>query len=500
MGRFDKRVAVNHRRTSGLALWAALAGLLASCSEPPSGAASSLSSIDCPEHDIGGEVYCRELMVPEDRRVADGRQIPIRIMVLAATGDSRQPDPLLVIPGGPGQSAIAAPNLRGFFAEFFAPVRKHRDVVLVDQRGTGGSNPLLLQPSAELLYARTDVNLPPAWGRAALPRLSELADLARYTTADAAFDLDAVRSALQAQRINLYGTSYGTRVAQYYLKRFGEHARSAVLKAVSPPGDNIALSYGSKPQRSLELLFDLCTADPACNDAFPELRTQLHDVLARLEQAPVSVDITHPQTGAPSTFQVTRGNFAFGIRVQMMNTYGFVGLPALISDAHAGDFSSWAAFLSQIPAVYSTQLYGGMTFSVIATEDASRLNEAAIRADADDTLIGDTLARSFLEVAEFWPHGEAPDDLFAPLVSDVPVLLVSGALDPATPPEGANAMLPGLPNGRHIVFTGGSHSAANFDGLPEIMATFIDQGSIDDVDLDAVRSNRLPPFAVGESD
>ncbi|MEM8548435.1 MAG: alpha/beta fold hydrolase [Pseudomonadota bacterium] len=461
-------------------------------------AADRLADMECPAHEITGTVSCHSLSVAENPAVVDGRRIPIRLMVLAATGNTVEPDPLVIIPGGPGQSAIAATNLRIFFSNYFAPIREHRDIVLVDQRGVGGSNPLALQPSADTLFVRTDVNLPPEWGRAALPSLQERADLRQYTTARAVTDLDAVRNALSAERINLYATSYGTRVAQYYIKRYGDRVRTAILKGVSPPDDNIVLSYGRKPQQALNKLFAMCVADAVCNDAYPDLGQQLDAVLDRLAKEPVTVNIEHPITGEPATFQITRGNFAFGVRTQMMNAFAFARLPQLIAAANGGEFDSWAQFLPRVPALYAAQLYGGMTFSVIATEDVPRATQAAVTAEAESTLIGAKLAKTFLELQSFWPAGEAPDDLFAPLRSNVPILLVSGALDPATPPEGAAAMLPGLPNSRHIIFPGGSHSAANFDGLDQIMADFISEGSVGHLDLSAATMNRPLAFDIAD--
>ncbi len=479
-------------------LWVVALQAVAACSTVSNAdSENTLQATECPSHNISGEVYCRFLLVAENPDVPLGRRIPIRIMVLRATGAAPDPDPLLIIPGGPGQSAIEAPNLRTFFSSYFAPIRVHRDLILVDQRGVGGSNPLPLDPAPELLYARTDMNLAPEWGRAALPRLEEQADLTQYTTARAVDDLDAVRRALQVEKINLYATSYGTRVAQHYIKRYGSKVRSAILKGVSPPDDNIALSYGREPQRALDLLFQLCTNDAACSEANPDLRGQLRRVLEGLSAMPVDVETRHPMTDEPTSFRITRGSFAFGIRSQMMSAHGFARLPKLISQANAGDFSAWADFLPRLPALYATQLYGGMTFSVIAAEDVPRLTEAAIHADTADTLIGDVLARGFAEIGELWPNGEAPADLFTRLETEVPILLVSGALDPATPPDGADAMLPGLVNGRHIVFPGGAHSSANFNGLDQIMTQFIAEGSAGNLDLSAVAKNRPPPFFAG---
>ena len=176
-----------------------LIALVGSCAHVESNTAGDLVEADCPEHQVPGDVYCRTLTVDENPDVPDGRQIPIRIMVLSATGASPKADPLIIIPGGPGQSAIAAPNLRRFFSEYFAGIRTDRDIVLIDQRGVGGSNPLPLEPPASLLFVRTQVNLPPEWGRSALEKLQDHADLTQYTTARAVDDLEAIRRALGAR-------------------------------------------------------------------------------------------------------------------------------------------------------------------------------------------------------------------------------------------------------------------------------------------------------------
>lgn len=461
-------------------------------------AQESVQDIECPDHQIDGDVTCHVVNVREDPGKPDARMIPIRIMVLRAQAREPAPDPLFVVPGGPGQSAIGAANLRRFFTEFFAPVRESRDVVFVDQRGTGGSNPLDLDPPEDLLFVRPEMNIPPEWGRAALARLQDQADLAQYTTARAVDDLETVRRLLDYERINLYGTSYGTRVVQYFIKRHGESVRCAVLKAVTPPGGNIALSYGRHPQRAFDKFVDMCRADSSCAEAYPDLKADLRSVLARLERQPVTMEVAHPLTGVSTKFTITRGNFAFGVRSQMMNAIAFARLPELIQQAAMGDFASWAPFLAQVRWVYATQLHGGMTFSVIATEDAPRLVEEQIRIDATGTLIGDALARGFAELGVFWPRGEVPADLFAPLRTEVPILLVSGALDPATPPEGAEGMLKHLPNGRHIVYAGGAHSAANFTDLDQIIEEFVRSGSVEGLDVSAASANRPLPFAVSE--
>ena len=456
-----------------------------------------LREAECRDHAVQRSVACHALEVPENPDQPKARTIALHIMVLRARSETPASDPLFVIPGGPGQAATD-PSLLRFFAEFFDPVREERDIVLVDPRGTGGSHPLSLEPAAEQLFSRPELNVPPEWGRAALPRLEREAELTQYTTARMVDDLDAVRRALGCERINLYGTSYGTRVAQYYIKRHGAHVRSAVFKGVTPPDENIALDYGRHPQRALEKLFALCAADSACAAAFPDLASRLDLVLVRLAHEPVTVETKHPGTGESVPFTITRGNFAFGVRSLMMNAGAFVQLPLLIDQAAEGDFSSWASFLMQIRLGYAQRLHGGMAFSVIASEDVPRLTEDAIRADSDGTLIGDALARGMAEIGTFWPRGDAPEDLFAPLETRVPILLVSGGLDPATPPAGAEAMLAGLPNGRHVVFAGGAHSAANFTGLEKIIAEFIREGSAKALDLSAAEANRVPPFAVPE--
>lgn len=259
-------------------------------STPPAPTAR-LALAPCKLPGVDREARCGTLEVFENRATRQGRRIGLRVAVLPALGATPAPDPLFILVGGPGQSAIAPAQA---FTSIFAGVLADRDIVLVDQRGTGGSNPLdcPLSGSDDDPQGYMDDMLPVAPLRECLRRLA--ADPALYTTPIAVDDLDDVRAALGYERINLYGSSYGTRAALVYMRSYPRHVRSAVLRGIVPTNMKVPLYYARDTQRALGLLFDECAADAACRRAFPDLPAKLAAAEERLKRGPVSVDVTLP--------------------------------------------------------------------------------------------------------------------------------------------------------------------------------------------------------------
>jgi len=226
---------------------------------------------------VEGEVRCSSYKVFEHRRTKTGRQISLFIAVLPALEKPAEPDPLFFIAGGPGQGAS---SLAGFASRAFAEVRRRRDVVLVDLAGTGRSDALNCRmfPTARELVGDF---YPLAQVRACRESLSRKTDLRRYTTSVLMDDLDEVRAALGYEKINIYGTSYGTRAALTYVRRHREHVRSIMLKAIAPPTMPGTMHYARDTERSLQYLFRACATDVDCAKAVPDLESEFRKVLAR---------------------------------------------------------------------------------------------------------------------------------------------------------------------------------------------------------------------------
>jgi pimeloyl-ACP methyl ester carboxylesterase len=394
------------------------------------------------------KAQCGDLSVPEDPKKPDGKQISLRIGVLRATGNEKVEDPIFFLAGGPGQAATEA---WVGIADVFDRANRRRDIVLVDQRGTGGSNELDCDFGDEL-------DPDPAQIRELTERcLSSLeADPRLYTTTIAMEDLDRVRAALGYERINLAGVSYGTRAALTYLRLHPDRVRSIVLQGVVPPELALGSAHARHLDRALELQFDRCARDQACGSRFPELRAKLDALIARSERDPPKVEIPDPRTAEPLALAVDRAVLAGGIRFLAYAPETAALIPLLIHEAHEnGRFDRLAAQTAIVARQIRGAIASGMELSVICSEDVPLFPDPA--ADAD-TLLGDGLVRAARAQCEVWPRGEMPPDFHAPVRSDVPALLISGELDPVTPPQDAEQVKKHLSRSQHLIAAGHGHT------------------------------------------
>lgn len=473
----------------------ALAGMLASlmlagCSQPPS--ADTQGASDAPSRRFGAidfqpctlstegasanvEAQCATLQVPEDRAHPGGRQIDLRIAWLeSGSSGAGQPDPVFFLAGGPGQ---AASEVAVIVDSALRQVRKQRDVFLIDQRGTGGSNPLSCL-GADGKELRMDEDAAPTeaslrdYAQRCAASLQGRADARFYTTAEAIADLDAVRQALGVDRLNLVGGSYGTRVAQRYAIAYPQHTRSLVIDGVVPNDLVVGGEFARTFDNAITLQSAQCRKDAVCSKRFPvDTREQLRAVAETLRRAPVTVDYRDPGTNAPrqdvlSPDSVVGLAFAFSYVPEYSSL-----LPLVLDEAAQGRYAPLASLVRGATRSMDFQINRGMQWSVICSEDAPRFQAPA---ESDDALFGAEAARAFFAACPVWPHQPAPAALTAPLKSDLPVLLLSGELDPVTPPRYAEQVLKGLPNGRALVARGQGHGTLNAGCMPRLLGQFID--------------------------
>jgi pimeloyl-ACP methyl ester carboxylesterase len=430
------------------------------------------------------DARCGTLHVPEDRSNPSGRQIELRIAVVPAVQRTSEPDPLFLLAGGPGQSAIETfPSL----INILFPIHEERDIVLVDQRGTGMSNPLrCLDPEDETLSEEEVLDLL----KACPPTLE--ADLRLYTTEIAMTDLDAVREALGYEQINLYGASYGTRAALTYLRLFPDRVRTLTLDAVVDPGFVIFMDAATDGQAALDSFFARCEADSECRTAFPDLRTEFHELLARLEESPADITLAHPVTGKPLDVTVTRSMLTRMVFNTLYVPDLVATLPVAIHAAHSQE--NYAPLISQ-GFVVNAGLYDGMFYAVACTEDAPFIASDLAAQRAQDSIFGDVTVE-FVETCSAWPRGEVSASFREPLVSDVPTLLLSGQADPITPPRHAETLAESLTNERHLIFEGMGHGNLTNRCSLKIFQEFLEEGTVEDLDTSCVEGVRPPPFFV----
>ncbi len=443
----------------------------------------------CATADGPVDAYCGTLTVFENRDTREGRTIDLKIIVLPALVTTPQPDPLFFLAGGPGQGAAEmARPLR----ELFRRVQADRDIVLVDQRGTGKSNPLDCKSDADSLAS---LNEPVETAMTRLRRCAESldADLRLYTTTIAMDDLNDVREYLGYDQINIYGGSYGTRAALVYLRQHEPTVRAVILDGVAPPDMRLPLFFARDAQRALDRLLADCEANEACRTKFPQLATRLRTLVTALDASPVKVRLTHPRTGVAEDVSV---NGEFVVNVLFGALYSPLTstlLPELIARAERHDFQSLLA-LAMANEGAARNMAIGMQMSVVYAEDYPRITEAQIEHEAKQTVFGTHLLASRMKICEFWPKGDVAPSYYEPVKSNVPVLVLSGDLDPVTPPEWGESVLPHLPNSRHIVVPATGHGAISTGCGLRILQAFVRTAAFDDLDTGCLDVLERPPF------
>lgn len=443
---------------------------------------------------MGGNVQaqCATFEVPENRAEPDGRRISLNLAWLPAGNEAAaDEDPVFFLAGGPGQSAVDVwPQLDAAFSQ----VRRQRHVVLVDQRGTGKSNLLQCEPPEDFdESAAPAAEQIAAFAAACAAQVADRADTRHYTTAEAIADLDDVRQALGVEKIDLVGGSYGTRVAQQYAGKYPQHVRAVVLDGVAPNDLVVGGEFAHTFEDALKLQSEGCRALPACAGRFPQdPRAQLETLVTRLRQTPVEVEYRHPvsgesRTGKVSADTVTSLAFMFSYMPQTASL-----LPLVLDEAAQGRYAPLMSLHELIGGSMGASMARGMQWSVICAEDADRYREDAATAN---TLLGAEVARMFFAACPGWPHGSRAADFTAPLRSDVPVLLLSGELDPVTPPRYAERVLEGLPNGRHLVLRGQGHGTLGRGCMPRLLAQFLESADAKALDATCLDSMAyVPPF------
>jgi pimeloyl-ACP methyl ester carboxylesterase len=430
------------------------------------------------------DARCGTLTVPEDRANPSGRQIDLSIAVIPAIKRNPEPDPLFLLAGGPGQSAVETfPAM----IRLMNQIHQDRDIVLIDQRGTGQSNPLrCITPEDEMLDEEQVLEK--------LQSCSDTldADLRFYNTEIAMTDLDEVRSVLGYKTINLYGASYGTRAALTYLRRFPEHVRTVTLDAVVDPDFVIFLDAAEDGQAALDHFFTRCEADPACSTTFPDLRSEFEGLLTQVGVSPLDIIIPHPVTNEPLELSVTE-QLILNMVFNTLYVPDLVAtLPLSIHTAYADE--NYVPLISQAFLI-NAGLYDGMFYAVTCTEDAPLISEAEAVERSEGTVFGDRTV-AFLEVCAEWPKGEVSSEFREPIISDVPVLIFSGEADPITPPSHAETLAETLTNETHLIFRGMGHGNLASRCTMGIFNDFLETASTAGLETACVEDIEPPPFFV----
>jgi len=481
---------VNPRRRHLVTPLVVLTLLGAACNNAPS--QRSLDRLHpCSSSEGPTDALCGTVTVFENRHTGTGRQLNLWVVVLPSLAPTPDEDPLFFLAGGPGQ---AAAQLASQVRAVFRQVQKTRDIVLVDQRGTGKSNPLNCRSNASSLRELTEGN------EAGLARLRRCldgydADVRLYTTDIAMDDLDDVRAFLGYDRINLYGGSYGTRAALVYLRQHSEHVRSMVLDGVAPTDMRLPLFTARDAQLALDRALGDCDRQAACRRAFPGMAAKIRSLITSLEHQPRRVRIVHPRTGIAEDVEVDARLVSSVIFTALYSPLTASIVPALIDRADQNDFQGlFALALASDDGADNMSI--GMQLSVLCSEDASTVSASEIAAETSKSVFGTHLIGSQLDACAMWPKGTVDASYYRPVVSDVPALVLSGEVDPVTPPGWGQSVVKHLSHGKHIVVPATGHGVVTTPCGNHIVTDFIDAGSADGLDIECVASVRRPPFFV----
>ncbi|EED34828.1 hydrolase, alpha/beta hydrolase fold family [Luminiphilus syltensis NOR5-1B] len=411
------------------------------------------------------DALCTRVLRPENPAQPEGKSISIEVAVLPAQTDTPNLDPVVVIAGGPGQSSI---DLLLQQTGNFSALQMQRDIVFVDQRGTGRSNALTCDiDDLETLLIEEE-----ATEQIITDCLNDLpGDPRFYTTAQAVDDLDAIRAALGYDYVNLIGYSYGTRVAQEYLRAYPHAVRAVVLDGVAPPSERLGLKHSENLTRVIEMLIDDCEMSRPCEEAFPTLRADYLAYLAIDPEQSRDLTIRHPVTGEWEVIDANRSAMDVALRLFSYHPVTQAMIPLLLHQVANGDWRTLMAHALFVADRMEGMIAMGMHNSVVCSEDVP--GWPAERQQSPGALIGG-LDEQLLELCLLWPVGESNPSIQTPFRSDVPVLLLSGERDPVTPPSFAEQALRQFTNGQHIIGLGLGHIISIEPCFERLVASFID--------------------------
>ena len=437
---------------------------------------------------------CANWSQPLDPENPKSEPLELFVAKLKATSPTPLNDPLLIINGGPGGSSI---DLLVDLASlnFFQKILNKRDIIVLDQRGTGRSSPLHCDELVDnqLQIENKDVKL---LTKKCLAELSF--DPKYFSTAAAIKDIEALKTQLGYSAMNIYGVSYGTRVSVEYARLYPGSVRSLILDGVVPPTLALGPDVAINSQRALDNVFTQCEAAPPCKKAFPDLRNQFKQLTKTLKQKPILTEIRKPKSGEITELKLEYEHLALVVRMSLYNPEMRSLLPLLIHRAAFDkDFSGIAASASQLLDQVTQSISNGMHNAVVCTEDVPFYrDEDGLILDSKSTYMGDEFYQGLIDICSVWPEGVSDKNIKQPFVSTIPSLILSGEFDPVTPPGYGELLAKTLKNSMHLIGEGQGHGLITRGCIPGIISDFILDPQIENLETDCIKHIQPVPFFV----
>ena len=445
----------------------------------------------------GIKARCGTMLRPENPADPDSAEIEVRVAVVAALNLSPETDAIVPIAGGPGQGSI---EFYSSVSSAFETLRRNRDILLVDQRGTGASSRMdcVIEDDAILFEDQYSLEDTVEYIGECLEELPH--DPRFFTTSVAVTDLEAARVALGYTSLNLYGVSYGSRVAQHFARRYPESTRTVIIDGVVPPQISLGPEIATESQRAVDNILARCAADTACNERFPGIEATFARVVAELREAPVRVLVPHPNTGRIEEVSFGSGQLAGAVRLLAYNPNTIALLPLMIHEAGEGNFAPLTSQFMLTAVAMSDSLALGMHNAIMCTEDMPFLDQASIDHDAiEASYMGSFQLETLEAICASWPAGPIDPDFKVPLETDIPFLLLSGDADPITPPRYAEMAAVDLTNATHLVGKHQGHGQLMVGCVDRLVADFVASSDPASIDATCMERSFVMPFFVGFS-
>ncbi|MDR2245009.1 MAG: alpha/beta hydrolase [Burkholderiales bacterium] len=488
------------KRTTAL-FFVMLATACTPAPEPSSFSSKALSFEPCRLPPLSMEIQCTRLdvpqsRVPKDRAHPDQGTLSLHVARLPANTQHPEADPLVLLARGPGQAASAlAP-----FAAALVETRRHRDILLIDQRGTGRSSPLrcaALDEKSDALSDTVLTDIAPKVGQCLDQLTAQSVNPLDYGTSAFVEDIEAVRDALKLSRINLWGGSYGTRVALEYLRRYPQHVRTLTLDGVMAPSVRITLNAWRSRDAQLNTLLQRCEASESCRTLQPSPAAALDTLLARLTAPGLRVTFNDSRTGNTETWRLDSDMLLSALQPLLYSPDTTALLPQVLTAALNNDFAPLLALTQSFSSTLEGQMNPALYYAITCAEDVPRVSgEERATLQTDLPHVGALAAQSFA-ACERWPAATLPDDWGAPIVNDnVPVLLLSGAFDPVTPPAYAAETAQTLAKHRLITASGVGHITSAQACAPQLLAAFVKSADLSTLSQTCIEhlENNAPPL------
>ena len=433
---------------------------------------------------------CGIMTRPLDPTGVEPGEIELRVAVVPALNLTPRPDPVVPIAGGPGQGSVQAYTANSWA---FEEVRRNRDILLIDQRGTGESATMDCEFDDAVIEGEYSIELTVDYTERCLEQLPY--DPRFFTTSIAVTDMEAVREALGYPSLNLYGVSYGTRVAQHFARRYPESTRTIVIDGVVPPQLSLGPEIATESQNAVDRILLRCAEDEACNERFPGIAAAFSRVVAELRETPVNISVPHPSTGLLKELEFGAGEFAAAIRLLAYHPNSIALMPLLIHEAGQDNYVPLGSQFMMTMIAMMDAMSMGMHNTVVCTEDVPFYDKSSIDyAGLAASYMGVHQLDALEAICSVWPAGPIDDEFKVPLATDLPVLLLSGDADPITPPRYADLAALDLGNAVHLIGKNQGHGQIVVGCTPRLIADFIDSADPASLDAECLQRSFVMPF------